>query len=342
MKTYRELIESIAKIIEISERKRKDLSLEQQKNYNTYFVTLLYDKEIAIEYSDTFKELLDIERTFFIYNNSTNPGLKNKRLLELCENSIKNHEGNVNFNYRLSQILKDSENRDIQELTEIHGYYVLRKNAKEFTELCKRLSVGPYKSKEDFKDEDIEQFFYKESINVSKEQYKRINAYLKKLEMEQNKNQEPKRENIKEEKTEEEKDAEVEKIINEIISKENSEIVYLGLMGRLSLDDVMMLKFKIPEERFEHLLDELSLWKIFTKQEINMIREKSKIPSVMLNEIDTLVDFFSQLDVIKPKYLKQLIPSIGKENAMYILEKLYKVGKIDANFINELFGSMKR
>lgn len=323
MQTYNDVLNKIIEIIEISENIRKS---SNDKKFDIENFCLIRHFPIYKDYVETFNDLLNIERTYYLLykNKDSNVGYKNSQLLELCKNNLNNP------NYlELSEIISRSFNKTANELYEYLGYFVLKEDYNRFIELCKILKVGPCISLKEMNPEDAK-VEVQNSLNNNKEQTRRIKKHMEKN-------------NVREEEVEESAIFVPEIQIREVSSDDNNnhllnddkevlscdfrEIIYLGMNGQLTLKMVNILKELLTELEFKELINLLIQYGIFTKAELSEIIEESK--NKVINDIDELVGYFAIKENLNINGLKALIPSIGIWNYHYMIDQLFKYGAIN-------------
>lgn len=336
MQTYGDIINRIKEIIELSEQRKSEISVvELNENYNRYFVSKLW-YEIAVEYAKEFEELLDAERTFYLLINAQDFDELNKynaALKVVCQ-ARGSEENELTDDYlTLLGILNNADGRNAFELTEYKGYYIVKEELTTFIAVCRKLKVGPYKSLKESTKEEVNDFVYSE-ISHKKSQYKRINDYLVSSYSEEitpildnsiKKSDETKYTLFT---TIDEKPKDV--LFNRKPTKTYyRELIYLGIIGKLSVDMVIELKNVMTAGEFELLLDDLQKWQIFDEKEFLRIKKGAYSNQTNIEDIDQLVGFFVTREGLNAKALETLIPFIGEENFDYLMDKLYKYGAID-------------
>lgn len=333
MQTYNDVLNKIIEIIEISENIRRKSS---NKELDVENFCLIRHFPIYKDYVETFNDLLNIERTYYLLykNKDNNVGLKNIQLLEVCRNNINNPDY-----LELSEIINRSFKRTANELYEYLGYFILKEDYTRFIELCKKLKVGPCVALKDMNPEEAKQEV-NNSLNNNKEQTRRIKKFI------------AKENDLKDERVFEEQfivvpEKQIEDVISsdktiseeakgthvfikedrEILSCDFREIIYLGMNGQLTLKMVNILKELLTESEFKALIDLLIQYNIFTKAELSEIIEDSK--NKVINDIDELVGYFAIRENLDINALKTLIPFIGLWNYHYMIDQLFKYGAID-------------
>lgn len=320
MQKYGDIISRIEEIVQISDEKVASLGEQDTQLYNENFVTMLW-RDIDIELANEFQKLLDAERTFVIYKKSPNYAGKNLELKAICEERIK-ASNRQNYNYlKLLEILNNSFSKKVHELSEFRGYFVCREELVDFIALCRKLNVGPYIKLKDLSREDR-----KKELNSQKqqkrEQYDRLNVYLgvpKRYKSVVNPNY-----------FEDSEDS-----INKMDDNEFNELIYLGIIGKLTTDMVMDLANLLSIEEFNRLLYELGRWKIFSKDEIEEMKVMASAHMEKVSSMDKLIEFLATKDDIYPEGLKEFIPHIGYENYHYMLDELFKMGVIEFDYYLE-------
>lgn len=320
MQKYGDIISKIRELIEASLERKKELSDEEIKNYSYYFTRVL-NFDICIEYVDEFKELLELERTFFAYQNSENPLKNNEELISLCNEKIQSENENTENYVALKELLEASKNQSLNLIVEHKGYYILKDRFEEFIELCQFLNVGPFRLISELSSEELQN--YADTFSQSKkEQLVRLtNIINPKLTSEDAKN---------------------------VIYNDNYSYISLGLHGKLTFEYVSTLKGVLGVERFEELLAELENWMIFTKEEISEIREMALSVNSSASMLDLVQHFSKQVD-LDVRTLASIIPAIGVNNYKFLVFELYKLGvinstsyKISKNIIKEFEDIQKR
>ena len=320
MQKYGDIVLKIKELIEASKERKKELSDEELKNYSYYFARVL-NFDICVEYIDEFKELLELERTFFAYQNNKTPLKHNDDLILLCIEKIESDSENIENYVALKELLEASKNKSLNLIVEHKGYYILKDRFEEFIELCQVLNVGPFRLISELSREELQNYADTFSKN-SKEQLIRLtNVIDPKLTSE---------------------DAE------KVIYSDNTSYILLGLHGKMTLDYVATLKAVLGVERFESLLVELESWMIFTKEEISEIREMALAKNCLASMLD-LVQHFSKQKDIDVRALANIIPAIGVDNYKFLVFELYKLGvinstsyKISKNIIKQFEDIKKR
>lgn len=337
MQTYGDIIKRISEIIELSEQRKSEISVsELNENYNRYFVSKLW-YEIAVEYAKEFEELLDAERTFYLLKNAQTFDELNKyngSLKVVCQARGSEETEFTDDYLHLLEIINNAEGRNAFDLTEFKGYFIAKEDLTEFIRLCRSLKVGPYKVLKDSTKEEI-----MDTVNLAlenrKDQYKRINNYLVSAYSEEIN---PTIEEQEKETTnkytlfttidEKPKDVLFNRKPNKTYYRE---LIYLGIIGKLSIEMVVELKNIMTTGEFELLLQDLQMWQIFTEKEFLKIKQGVYSSHTTIEDIDQLVGFFVTRENLNSKALETLIPFIGEENFDYMMDKLFKYGAIDTD-----------
>ncbi|MBQ8901823.1 MAG: hypothetical protein IJY87_01995 [Bacilli bacterium] len=336
MQTYGDIIERIKEIIALSEQRKTEISvIELNENYNNYFVSKLW-YEIAVEYAKEFEELLDAERTFYLLKNAKDFDVLNRfnsALKVVCQNRG-SEENELTEDYlTLLGILNNADGRTAFELTEYKGYFIVKEELTSFIAICRKLKVGPYKSLKESTKGEVTDFVYSE-MDRKKSQRNRINDYIISS---YTKEINPAIDNpiTKANETEytlfttideKPKDALFDRKPTKTYYRE---LIYLGIIGKLSIDMVVELKNIMTTGDFELLLDDLQKWQIFDEKEFLKIKNKAYSNQTNIEDIDQLVGFFVTKENLNAKALESLIPAIGIENFDYMMDKLFKYGAIE-------------
>lgn len=309
MENYEQIIKRITEIINISNEAKKD-------NKDNEFVRILWT-DILSEYAKEFQDLIDTERTFIVIANNKN--IKNEELINECENKVKAEDENSTLYLELLEILDHAKGKTALDLIEYHGYIVLKNELSEFINICRTLEVGDSKKVLDIKPDEVKEIL-KTFLANNKEQFKRINYYMEKI------NQQSV--------SYEEVSQKVDNIINEqennaksIIHSQFKELIYLGVAGKLTIQMISELQRVMSIEEYDLLIQELISWGIFKTEELSNI----KTTTSLLKNIDEVVAYFLTREGLIVDNLKFLIPNIGLANYFYLIDKLYKLGKIDYN-----------
>lgn len=312
MQTYGDIIRKLQEIVKISEEKMKSFSAITSQVYKNNFVRILW-YDIDLTFAQEFSDLLDAERTFYLVQTNDNASKKNSELLDVCKKQGSLSNNNTNNYLKLLEILNNSFDKYSYELTEYHGYFVTKEELPSFISLCRKLNVGPCIKLKDLSREDAKKVFKNKQLQKS-EQLKRLQGYL----------------GIHEEFVLpiDVIDDDQAQMFNDI-SSEFNEIIYLGIMGKLTQDMVMELSDIYSKFEFNSLLYELQMWNIFSKGDISEIRRMVNANLRNINSMDKLVEFFVNKDGLDSNSLKAFIPSIGLYNYHYMIDELFKLGVIE-------------
>lgn len=320
MGSYKSIIKRIIDIIELSNDAKKGLSPEAfEINYNKYFAKILWN-DISVEYADEFQSLLDLERTIHVFNNTVNPTLKNISLIQLCESKITS-EANADKYVELLELLKKTNGKTLFELIEYQGYYVVKDDLGVFINLCRQLQVGCGEIAH--QNSDKLQALLDENKKQKHDQFQRISFYSQTNLQNEHDNNQIELYN----RGSEEAGKVIEKSENGIIRCNFGKIICLAIMGKLNIDMIIELKKLLSPQDFNELVEKLSLWQVFSEEELNRI-VNSKLDEAMITSVDELIEYFAKKDYILVKNLQEMIPSIGKHNYRSLIDGLYKLGSI--------------
>ena len=300
MLKYGDIIKRIKEIILLSENKKKHVT----DNNKSDFVKILH-RCIDINLADEYKELLDIERTFYIMYNNPNFKDKNLDLVKKCSDLVKNNNDIDGIYLSIVDILNRVHGMPAAKLIEYKGYFVLRDDLNSFIDLCRRGKVGPSILMNALDKDSIKENFNKDIIN-KQEQYKRIEQHLTSF-------------------TDKEEVSVNENYLN-ILSVKHKEIILLGLSNKLTVEMVILLKNRLGIKEFNEILNELKAWSIFNDEEISKI--ENHLPIENFNEIDDLVNFLITKDNLIVETLMTFKNTLGEYNYNYLIQELYRYGKI--------------
>ena len=323
MQTYGDLINRIVEIIELSNKKKSEMIAQEVKDYNDHFVKMLWC-DIDITLANEFQDLLDFERTFMVLNNSEKPEAKNLELLQVCQEQGSIDNQHTEDYLHIMELLNNADQANVEDLREYKGYFLLKDDLAVFISLCRKLGVGPYTLLKDMDREEAKAAVNRE-MALKNEQYQRIKASVQKAGyVVENNGSIP----VIEPSTYEEVDDALEQ--NSI-----DEIIYLGIVGKLTSDMVVDMKKVMPDDSFNKLLKELKIWKIFSEKKIKEIKERAYSHSEYIRSIDELIGFLALREDLNPDALKAFIPSIGVENYHYMIDQLFKFGIISFEYYME-------
>lgn len=304
MQSYGDIIKRIAELIILSEEKKKELNNLYENEYNKYF-TRIYDYDIYIDYIKEFRDLLNFERVFYNLQTGSNILKKNAELLELCQKNANDNDYLI-----LAELLKNVQGQSALNITYYNGYYVLNESLNEFISLCQKLKVGPCVKIIDAGKEAVQERINEEQ-NEKRNQYERINRYLEKILATE---------------TDEKVEKDTEKA--NYLPKNYKELLYLGIQGKLTKTALSTLKNIMSENDFLNLLDDLIMYQVFSEEELEKLRPV-KTEMIYVDSIDELVRYFATLDDLNIDALRLLVPSMGINNYSYLMDELFKLGKID-------------
>ncbi len=315
LKTYGDVVNRLVEIIELSNQRKSELSEEELKNFNQYFVRILYI-DIFYEYAEEFKDLLDIENTFQILINST---LKNKNddLILTCQSKMNINNGDYNYYNELITILQNTKGKSGFDLKEYQGYLVLKSDYNRFLWLMRKLKLVP--EIKDLSEEEREKAV-QDKIQKTKEQYKRLVPFFLAKQKEEVKNTE-KQEEIS--------------FSEHFTSSEFLSLLGDGIIGKLSFEQVLELRNKLTFEEYNALLEEFRIWHVFSDEELNKLKKANSRFSKYVSNIDELVGYFVKQKEVDIEALALLIPAIGKSNFRYLLSELYEYGAISLDDYTE-------
>lgn len=319
MKTYGDIIYRIIEIINYSKDKKSKISISEINN--NFSKILSYD--IANECADEFRDLLEVEIVFYKLITLPNASEKNQKLISLCQErrNIANEETE---SYRkLLAILTHSENRKPDELKEYLGYFILKEELNEFINLCYELEVGPGQKMIEMSSTEVKESI-NEFLNNTKNQKKRINdrmQYVKQVEKEPiaTKEENP-----------------------TYINGKFKELVYLGISGMLTMDMVIQVKAVLSDSEFNDLLNELSKYGVYNKEQLNEITKSASATISMIKDIDEFIAYMILRDNLNLNALKDVVIQLyGYNNYHYFIDKMFQYGKISfEEYKNSIDGSL--
>ena len=91
---------------------------------------------------------------------------------------------------------------------------------------------------------------------------------------------------------------------------------------------VEKLRISYSNEQYQNLLDELLEWEIFSKEEIEKLRNAKDKGTTFISGMDELFMFFATKKITDANAIRLLAPAIGKENCRNLVDSLYQVGAI--------------
>ena len=284
MKKYGDIIERIMEIISLSEKKKRELSPEELKaNFNKHFAYILYN-DIDVDLASEFKELIDAERTFMQLKQASPLSCldKTKQLLFDCK---ENSNPSINNSYiyeELAQIITDSYGKSAFLLTEYKGYYILRERLNRFLWLMRKanLFVDEKTMTEEQRRSEVNRILYE-----NHEQYDRLREYIEQAKMIDDKKKKNGPQIIDINST--------TGIRPNFRNKVHSDLILLGLYGKLTTDMVERLRISYSDEEYQELIDELAEWDIFSQEELAKLRNAESKSIVVTNNFDELFAFFA-------------------------------------------------
>lgn len=264
-----------------------------ENNPEDHFVKLLFHN-ILEDYADEFNDLLKSEKACYLISTNNNSGSKNNELITECLSLSEQNTALKDKYIEIVDILKTSLNKNALELEPYLGYFIDKDSFKRFLALCKEVKVGPGK----VTNLNIDTI---QSLRENKDQKARIDKYLE--------------ENI----------SKVE-VSDPLANCRFKHLIYLGINGALTLDMIREERNYLSSQEYNLLVQELLDFQIFTKEELLSIEQKPKFERI--TDVDELVEFFGNKEILNPQALKLLIPAIGLFNYNYLLDELYKRDRI--------------
>ena len=319
IKTYGDIIEEIMNIIAASEKKKSEMTPEELKeNFNEHFACILYC-DIDINLASYFKELIDAERTFTKLKTESplNCLDKTRQLLYDCkENALPNSKDYFVYE-EIAQIINESYGKSAFDLTEYKGYYILRERLNRFLWLMRKVNMLPDESKmtEEQRKEEVNK-----TLAENKEQYNRLREYIEKAKKISYGEDISKPQVIDINKT--------VGIRPNFRNKSHGDLILLGINGTLTAEMVEKLRISYSNEQYQNLLDELLEWEIFSKEEIEKLRNAKDKGTTFISGMDELFMFFATKKITDANAIRLLAPAIGKENCRNLVDSLYQVGAI--------------
>lgn len=338
---YENILNRIVEIINLSEQKKKELEakgifdndITSQDNKNFIIFNPYY---IYKDYYNEFEILKNKELTYYLVKNDKYSMLKNQSLISECLKRINEDIENKGDYKELIDIINKVTDCDVSLLTYVNGYFVCQSDVLRFEELCNMYKIGIAKKVIDNKDETIE--VVQNAINHVAEQKLRIKEHINKLNNRELINNDSTNIKINNDSTNEFKNdnkskyAEVKNNddkLNITLNCKYKEFVYLGMLGYLNYKMVLDLKDVMTQEEYAELLEILKEYKIFNKEEILNIKMDVRKEIRDISTIDELVAYLAIKEGLNVNALEALIPSIGSKNYSYLMDKLYRYGKID-------------
>ena len=133
---YEDILNEMFEIIMKSALEKKDMTNKEIDISKEFTNILGYD--IQNKYLDRFNTLVDAERTYSYLNKSLDNMINNDLLINLL---IGRKELIVK---ELINILNNPKDKNIEDVTEYHGYIVCKSDLESFINITKILKVGPF------------------------------------------------------------------------------------------------------------------------------------------------------------------------------------------------------
>ena len=304
-----DIIERIVEIINLSEKKEKELANSGSEEVLTEEFLGYY---ILKEYLKEFKDLCDAERTILIFQNTSAPLALNKKLIDKCDSVIAAKEENASLYEELKNLLMNALGKSLEELTEINGYYIERKSLSKFHELDHKLK---FTNAINYTPEEVTEQLNHAAINNPAARKRRIDRYRvvnKIISFNAYKN----KGNLS---------LGMANIRQDLLDSKHLEIVCLGLFGHLDLDGVRSLGYIYPEKEYTELLSELSTWGFFEPEELLDLKDNHAIV-----ENPKLTEIIGQLALQKDLtfagiYEFRNIEGIGMEGVKTMINILHMI-----------------
>ena len=137
MLNYESIIDELSDIINKSNYEKRKL-INDGLDCSKYFRNIL-GFDIFVNYLEKFNLLVDAERTLSALGESYEYMINNDLLINYLISIPRNDKV-----VRLEEILNSAKEKELIEITEYRGYFVEKKNLKEFIDICMELRVGPY------------------------------------------------------------------------------------------------------------------------------------------------------------------------------------------------------
>lgn len=324
MKTYGDIIKRIIEIINYSEdKKRKIPTAEINSNFSKILA-----RDIANEYADEFRNLLEVEIVFYKLITMPNASEKNQKLINLCQERGNIANEQTESYLRLLTILNNAVNKKPDELKEYSGYFILKEELNEFINLCCELGVGPGQRMIEMSPDEVKASM-NEFLNSTKNQKKRINDCIQRL------TQEAKEPSL------------IRKENPTYINGKFKELIYLGMSGMLTRDMVIQVKDVLSDSEFNDLLNELSKYGVYDKEQIAEITKSVSSTIRTIKDIDEFIAYMILRDNLNLNALKDVVIQLyGYKNYHYFMDKLFQYGKISyeeyKNSIGDLLSNRER
>ncbi len=255
-----DIIERIVEIINLSAKKEKELA---KSGSDTSLMEDVLGYHIESVYLQEFKDLCDAERTILIFQNTSAPLALNKKLMDTCDFMISSGE-DAHLYEELKNLLVNALGKNLDELTEINGYYIERKSVPKFHELDNKLK---FTKTINYTPEEVAEQLNHVAIGNPAAQKRRIDRYLvvnKIISFNAYKN----KGNVS---------INMANIRQDLLNSKHLEIICLGLFGNLDLEGVRCLGYVYPEAEYAELLGELSTWGFFEPEELLNLKDNHDI-----------------------------------------------------------------